>query len=208
MTLPDVPSPVGFINMPYARRYERVYLAFIAGVAGFGMVPAAAVKDPSSQFQLDRIFNLVANSDYSFHDLSHMALDRVAPRTPRFNMPFELGLAVATARLKNSSHTWFVFDTQRFRVAKALSDLGGVTVRVHDRSPESILQCLINALDREGPKPSYADLQAVFEAVEKIARKIKREFSKDLFDTRPFGELSYVAVQTARALMRSKGGAG
>jgi len=96
-------SPVAFINMPYAPRYERVYLAFIAGLAGFGMVPTAAVKDPSSQFQLDRIFNLVADSDYSFHDLSHMTVDRSRPRTPRFNMPFELGLAVATSAEESES---------------------------------------------------------------------------------------------------------
>jgi hypothetical protein len=192
-----VNSPVAFINMPYAALYERVYLAFIAGVAGFGMVPTAAVKDPSSHFQLDRIFDLVAASDYSFHDLSHMSLDRAKPRTPRFNMPFELGLAVATARLKNPNHQWFVFDTQRFRVVKALSDLGGVTVRVHDRSADSVLRCLVNALDREDRKPSLQELQAIFAAVEKVARQLKRNLGRDLFDARPFGELSYVAAQAA-----------
>jgi hypothetical protein len=194
---PAVNSPVAFINMPYAARYERVYLAFIAGVAGFGMVPTAAVKDPSSHFQLDRIFDLVVASDYSFHDLSHMSLDRSKPRTPRFNMPFELGLAVATARLKNPNHQWFVFDTERFRVIKALSDLGGVTIRVHDRSADSVLRCLVNALDREDRKPSLQELQGIFSAVEKFARQLKRNLGRDLFDARPFGELSYVAAQAA-----------
>ncbi len=200
MSSPAAP-PVAFINMPYAPRYERVYLAFIAGLAGFGMAPTAAVKDPSSRFQLDRIFNLVAESDYSFHDLSYMSLDKIKPRTPRFNMPFELGLAVATARLKNPKHQWFVFDTQRHRVIKALSDLGGVTVRVHDKSPGSILRCLVNVLDREDRKPSLGELQTIFEAVQKVARKLKREMGGDLFDTRPFGELSYVAVQTAAEVL-------
>ncbi|MGZ5432206.1 MAG: hypothetical protein ACXWH7_04710 [Thermoanaerobaculia bacterium] len=200
-----VSSPVAFINMPYAARYERVYLAFIAGLAAFGMVPTAAVNDPSSQFQLDRIFNLVASSDYSFHDLSHMSLDRVKPRTPRFNMPFELGLAVATARLKNPNHQWFVFDTERFRVAKALSDLGGVTVRVHNRSPDSILRCLMNALDREHRKPSLRDLEAVFSAVERVAHQLKLDLGGDLFDARPFRELSYVALQAAARFVRPGG---
>lgn len=204
----SVVSPIAFINMPYASRYERVYLAFIAGIAGFGMVPTAAVKDPSSEFQLDRIFNLVTVADYSFHDLSHMSLDRSKPCTPRFNMPFELGLAVATARLKNPNHQWFVFDTQRFRVAKALSDLGGVTIRVHDRSPESILRCLVSALDREDRKPSLRELAAILGAVEKVARRLKRQFGRDLFDARPFRELSYVAVEAAsRVLGIHSGGA-
>lgn len=196
-----VSSPLAFINMPYSRRYEAVYLAFIAGLAGFGMVPTAAVKDPSSRFQLDRIFNLIAESDYSFHDLSHMSLDKTRPCTPRFNMAFELGLAVATARLKNANHQWFVFDTQRYRVVKALSDLGGVTVRVHDGSPESILRCLMNALDREDRKPSLRDLRRVFAAVQTVAQKIKRNLGRDLFDTRPFGELSYVAAQSASEVL-------
>lgn len=196
MTAP-VGSPVAFINMPYAPRYERVYVAFIAGIAGFGMVPTAAVKDPSSQFQLDRIFRLVSESDYSFHDLSHMSLDRTKPCTPRLNMAFELGLAVAAARLKNPKHQWFVFDTQRHRVAKALSDLGGVTVRVHDRSADSVLRCLVNVMDREGPTPSLQDLRFILAAVEKVASKLKRAVGGSLFDTRPFGELSYVTAQAA-----------
>jgi hypothetical protein len=50
-------APVAFINLPYAKRYEQVYLAFIAGVSGYGLVPTAAVRDPSSRFQLDRILD-------------------------------------------------------------------------------------------------------------------------------------------------------
>lgn len=199
---PAVSSPVAFINMPYAPRYERAYLAFIAGLAGFGMTPTAAVKDPSSQFQLNRIFDLVAGSDYSFHDLSHMSLDAARPRTPRFNMPFELELAIAVSRLKNPHHQWFVFDTQRFRVAKALSDLGGVQVNVHDRSPGSILRCLMNVLDREERRPSLQELETIFSAVQVVARRLKRSLGRNLFGARPFGELSYAAAQAASQVIR------
>src|SRR5213592_4059706 len=83
--------PNAFINVPYARTYEKVYLAFIAGVSGHGLVPTAAVRDPSSRYQLERIYELIAGSQYSFHDLSWMSLDGEAPRTPRLNMAFELG---------------------------------------------------------------------------------------------------------------------
>ena len=76
-------APLAFINLPYAKRYEKVYLAFIAGVAGYGLVPTAAVRDPASNYQLERIFNLISAADYSFHDLSWMALDTRSPRTPR-----------------------------------------------------------------------------------------------------------------------------
>lgn len=192
-------APQAFINMPYAPSYERVYLAFIAGLAGYGLVPTAAVYDPSSRFQLDRIIDLIAAADYSFHDLSYMTLDRISPRTPRFNMPFELGIAVTAARYGNGKHSWFVFDTMAHRVHKACSDLGGVNVRIHDKTAESVLKGLMNVLSREGPKPSYQDLIGIYTAVAKVARTLKRDFN--LFDTRPFGELSYVAVETAERLV-------
>jgi hypothetical protein len=109
----------------------------------------AAVRDPSSRYQLDRIFELIHAAQYSFHDLSWMSLDRKAPRTPRLNMAFELGLAIALSRAPNARHQWFVFDTISHRLDKALSDLGGIRPRIHDMSPQSILRCLMNALGRQ-----------------------------------------------------------
>jgi len=107
-----------FINVPYAKRYEKTYLAFIAGAAAHGLVPTAAVHDPSSRFQLDRICDMIESASCSFHDLSWMNVDRRAPRTPRLNMTFELGLAVAFSRKGRQEHRWFVFDTVPYRLRK------------------------------------------------------------------------------------------
>lgn len=190
-------SPVAFINLPYAKRYEKVYLAFIAGVAGYGLKPTAAVHNPSSRYQLDRIFDLIADAQFSFHDLSLMSLDQNAPRTPRLNMSFELGLSVAIARAPGANHQWFVFDTVPYRLHKALSDLGGVRPWIYDRTPEGILRVLMNALGRQKHQPSLANLLQVYRDVEKTARSIKREYSNDLFETRPFADLAYVANDAA-----------
>ena len=199
-------TPVAFINLPYAKRYERVYLAFIAGVSGYGLVPTAAVRDPSSRYQLDRIFELINAAQYSFHDLSWMSLDRSAPRTPRLNMAFELGLAVALSRATHAEHQWFVFDTIPYRLDKALSDLGGIRPRIHDMSPESVLRCLMNALARQKHQPTLANLLAIYSVVEKMARSIKRDYSNDLFDTRPFADLAYVASEAAQLHIPSLAG--
>ncbi|MGZ8797540.1 MAG: hypothetical protein ACXW2F_09350, partial [Thermoanaerobaculia bacterium] len=180
-----------------ARRYEKVYLSFIAGVAGYGLVPTAAVRDPSSHYQLERIYQLISAAQYSFHDLSWMSLDRKAPRTPRLNMAFELGLAVAFTRSSGAEHQWFVFDTVPYRLEKALSDLGGIRARIHDRSPESVLRGLMNALAREKHQPTLKNLLEIYGDVEKMARKIKDQYSDDLFETRPFNELAYVANESA-----------
>lgn len=191
-------APVAFINLPYAKTYEKVYLAFIAGVSGYGLVPTAAVRDPSSRYQLERIYELIVGSQYSFHDLSWMSLDNKPPRTPRLNMTFELGLAVAHARAPGTNHQWFVFDTVPYRLDKALSDLGGIRPRIHDRSPESVLRALMNALGRQRHQPTLANLRSIYGDVERMARRIKKDYSHDLFDTRPFADLAYVANEAAQ----------
>jgi hypothetical protein len=83
-----------FINLAYVNSNEDLFLGLLAGLAGFGLVPVAAMHDPGSDPQLSRIYRLIEQSVISFHDLSYVRLDPPSPRTPRFNMPFELGLAV------------------------------------------------------------------------------------------------------------------
>jgi hypothetical protein len=190
-------SPVAFINLPYHKRYERVYLAFIAGVSGYGLTPTAAVHNPASRTQLDRIYDLIAAAQFSFHDLSWMSLDPKPPRTPRLNIAFELGLTVAISRMPGANHQWFVFDTVPYRLDKALSDLGGIRPWIHDRTPQGILRVLMSALGRQRHQPSLANLLAIYHDVEKMAQRIKREYSNDLFDTRPFADLAYVANDAA-----------
>ena len=193
----------GFINIPYAKRYERVYLALIAGIAGYGLVPSAAVHDPSSRYQLDRIYELIAEAQFSFHDLSWMTVDRKYPRTPRLNMAFELGLAVAVARSAGSNHQWFVLDTVPYRLDKALSDLGGIRPRIHDFTPEGVLRALMNALARQEHRPTLADLLEIYRVTEKVARQIKHGYSNDLFDTRPFKDLTAAATDAAHKFIAS-----
>jgi hypothetical protein len=196
-------APAAFINLAYARSHEKVYLAFIAGVAAYGLVPTAALRDPSSRYQLERIYELIAAAQFSFHDLSWMGIDRKAPRTPRLNMAFELGLAVAHSRAPGANHQWFVFDTVPHRLDKALSDLGGIRARIYDRSPESLLRALMNALGRHVHQPTFGTLLAVYRDVATRAARIKRDYSTDLFDTRPFADLAYVARESAQLHMPS-----
>ena len=190
--------PIAFINIPYATTYETVYLSRIAGSVGHGLVPTAAVHDPSSRFQLDRIYDLIASARYSFHDLSLMSIDRKPPSTPRLNMAFELGLAVALSRAPGAQHEWFVFDTVPNRLHKALSDLGGVRPRIHDRSPASVLRAVMNALGRQRHQPTLTNLLDIYAQVALAAREIKRTYSNDLFETRPFNDLVFMANRTAR----------
>src|ERR1700753_514883 len=91
--------------------------------------------------------------EYAVHDLSRIELDRTKPRTPRFNMPFELGLSVAHGKsLKEGRHDWFVCESVNFRLAKSLSDLNGTDPYIHGGTVGGVFAQLCNMFVRSGRK--------------------------------------------------------
>ena len=58
--------------------------------------------DPADPESLERLFELIERCAFSVHDLSRVELSLHRPRVPRFNMPFELGLAVALSLSKGT----------------------------------------------------------------------------------------------------------
>ena len=52
--LPDA----AFLNVPYDAQHEELFLAFLAGLSGFALIPHATLEIPGSQRRLDRIFRL------------------------------------------------------------------------------------------------------------------------------------------------------
>jgi hypothetical protein len=192
-----------FLNIPYDRRYESLYLAFIAGLSGFGLVPRATIEIPTSDRRLDRIVKLIRNCRYSFHDLSRVELDRGRPSTPRFNMPFELGLAVDWALAAKPKHEWFVFESKSHRLQKSLSDLNGTDPYIHDGEANRVLRGLMNALTRKFHRPDFAELDGIYRDLRDAARRIRLEGGGSLYEARPFHDLSVLARRLAEARISS-----
>lgn len=134
-----------FLNIPYDGRFSRLYLSYIAGLIELGLTPKATLGIPGGTARLDRIFELIKTCRYSVHDLSRVQLDSAPPPTPRFNMPFELGLAIGWAKLNTQRHTWFVYETQNRRAQKSISDLNGTDCNIHKGTPEGVMRELCNA---------------------------------------------------------------
>jgi hypothetical protein len=196
---PNVDPTFAFLNIPFDQQFEPLYLAFIAGLSGFGLIPQSVLQIPGSQRRLDRLIPLLGSCRYSFHDLSRIELDPHRPRTPRFNMPFELGLAVAQAQHLDQGHRWYIFESKRFRVLKSLSDLNGTEPYIHGGHPIGVLRELTSALARSRHKPTVRDLQAIYRDLTRAAVSLKRELATpSLFDARPFQDLVLAASISAR----------
>lgn len=187
------------MNVPYDERYEPLYLAFIAGLCGFGLVPRATLEIPSSDRRLDRIVKLIRSCRYSFHDLSRVQVDREKPRTPRFNMPFELGLVVAWATIASASHRWFVLEEVPHRLTKSLSDLNGTDPFIHNGRAEGVLKALSNALYRNAKSPGLMELETIYRDLRAAASKFRSGRTGDsLFEAHAFKWLVLAAQSSAQ----------
>lgn len=185
--------PSVFLNLPYDPRFESLFLAYIAGVSAFGMAPRATLEIPGSTRRLDRIFELLSTCPQSIHDLSRVQLDRTTPATPRFNMPFELGLAVAREK-SGGLHSWFVFESMNRRITKSLSDLNGTDVYIHRGTINGVFAQLGNAFLRKGRRPTVPEMQALYRGLRASVPGILQKTGADtLFEARPFQELAAVA---------------
>jgi len=182
-----------FLNLPYDSKFESLFLAYIAGVSAFGMTPHATLEIAGSKRRLDRILELIGACPYSIHDLSRVQLDRKAPATPRFNMPFELGLAVAQEK-SGGKHAWFVFEAMDRRLTKSLSDLNGTDVYIHRGKISGVFAQLGNAFLRTVPRPTVPQMQAIYRGLRATVPGILLETGANtLFQARPFQALSAVA---------------
>jgi hypothetical protein len=186
--------PSVFLNLPYDRRFKSLYLAYIAGVSAFGMTPRTPLEIPGSERRLDRILSLIRKCPYSIHDLSRVQLDRKPPATARFNMPFELGLAVAYEKL-SGKHAWFVFEELDGRLEKSLSDLKGTEIYIHHSKASGVFAKLCNAFLRRKPRPTVPQMTAIYLGLRDSVPRIMEETGADtLFEARPFQELAALAA--------------
>jgi hypothetical protein len=195
---PEINREAVFLNCPYDRQFTHLYLAYIAGICSFGMVPRATLEIGGGERRLTRIIQLIRTCPYSFHDLSRVELDAHRPATPRLNMAFELGLTVMSAALGPQSHTWCVFESRNRRLDKSLSDLGGTDVYVHDGSVRGVFREIGNALVRPN-KPSVPEMTRVYKALEKALPQILRNFgARTPFEARAFSELVWSAQDAVK----------
>ena len=191
-----------FLNIPYDRRFRSLYLAYIAGLVHLGFIPRVTLGLPGGTRRLEKIIAEIQGCRYSIHDLSRVGLDRNPPFvTPRFNMPFELGLAVDWENANPDKHTWFVFEAKNYRVQKSLSDLNGTDPQIHDGKVSGVMRELSNIFRRSRNRPTVPEMMNTFTTISRRAGKIMAAAgAANLFEARAFQELCFEAKIAADAL--------
>jgi hypothetical protein len=182
-----------FLNIPYDPQFTRLYFAYIAALSALGFVPKATLGIGGNR-RLDRIASLIESCEYSIHDLSRVQLDRNAPRTPRFNMPFELGLAVGWAQ-QHARHRWFVFESKNRRLNKSLSDLDGTDAYIHSGTVKGVMREVCNAFVSPAKQPTVPQMMRIYRDLRRNSAGISRDAgASSMFTARVFSDLCLFAA--------------
>jgi hypothetical protein len=111
-------------------------------------------------------------------------------------MPFEVGLAVATARWR-ATHQWFVFEARPFRVQQTLSDLSGTDAYIHRGGSRRLLIALSDALVRATKQPTFHELDQAYRFLRDKSNGLRRIYGT-LFGARAFRHLVVAATDFVR----------
>jgi len=133
-----------------------------------------AVAEP----RLDRVVRTLFSSRYSIHDLSR-ARGEGEENWSRFNMPLELGIAVArrhVTRRRADRHDWLLLVSAGHSYRRFLSNLAGFDPETHDETVETVVPKVIawlaNRTAVRTPTPrtildKFPDFQAEKQRLEK-----------------------------------------
>jgi hypothetical protein len=130
-----------FINCPFDWEYLPLYQAIIFVIIECGFIPRCASEaEDSGDIRIQKITEIIAECCFGVHDISRTERsfftrrDGTAEALPRFNMPLELGLFIGAQRFGSPlqrKKNYLVFDVERDRYRKFISDLAGQDIKVH-----------------------------------------------------------------------------
>lgn len=147
-----------FINCPFTSDFRSLHEAIVFTVLSCGFRPRSALEAGNSgDIRLDKIVRLIKESAYSVHDLSATGLD-TATGLPRFNMPFELGIAVGLKKSSRgfSSHSLLVLEAVKYTYQKCLSDIAGQDLQAHGCDAARLIPIIRNWLRTESHSPDIS----------------------------------------------------
>ena len=181
-----------FINIPFDKSYERLFVALIASLISLGRIPHCVLEiSERGQGRLNRIVDILKSCQVSAHDLSKVG----APA--RFNMPFELGLAYSLSR-NTQRHSFIIFERKRHRLAITLSDLRGFDPYIHKGSMRGIVNGVLDALSSEENNPDPREVWQFSLNLWKAACRLKQQSGRnDIYNRTLYLKLLSVGLELA-----------
>lgn len=138
-----------FLNCPFDAKFKPLFDAIVFTIHDLGFQARHALIDNSTVVRVDRIASEIATSKYSLHDMSRVQLGM--NKLPRFNMPFEAGIAYAVHAMNpyQRDHHFGILDGVKYQHNASISDLAGLDTKVHENDPTKAIGCVRDFLRRK-----------------------------------------------------------
>jgi hypothetical protein len=137
----SAPDPNVFINCPFDEGFRPCFEALLFAVTAGGYKVRCALEDADgASIRFEKLRKLIRECPYTIHDLSRIELSKDA--LPRFNMPFELGLAMGAKYFggpKQRGNSALIMVRKDYILSAYLSDLGGNDPVSHNGNPEEVI---------------------------------------------------------------------
>ena len=180
-----------FLNIPYDREFEDLYLAYIVGLTQLGLRVNATFAVPN-QGRLETIIGMIEESKYSVHDLSRIQLSK---GIPRFNMPVELGLALYRSHVTRGKHRVYVFEAKHYRTQRSTSDINGIDPQIHHGNVKGIMAGLRNVFRQARDATTVPEMLITYRAVRKKLPELRLNAgARSLFQASAFQDLVALAA--------------
>jgi len=195
---PGVAAPFArcvFVNCPFDDTYLPLLHTLLFTIHDCGFVARIAVEDTGgSEMRIDKITRIIRESCYSIHDISRVETDGTSG-LPRFNMPFEAGLALGATRFERARparprRDFLLLDAVRHRDRQTLSDLAGQDAKAHDNDPARLVAAVREFLAAKARPERTRGARAIWARYEAFSRElpaISAEFDYPVEELLSFG---------------------
>jgi hypothetical protein len=184
-----------FLNVPFDASYEPLFIALIASLVSIGRIPRTVLEiSESGQGRLRRILSQMETCRVSLHDLSRVG------QPPRFNMPFELGLAYALRSYHRPTRRYLfvLLESVPHRLGRTLSDLAGHDPLIHNGKPIGVIAAVLDSIGSPHDDPSPEDVYSIWRRLMRVSRALKaRHHTDSVFSRTMFNRLVAAATQLA-----------
>ena len=138
-----------FINCPYDADYQPIFDAIVFASVCCGYIPRCAIEtDQVAEPRIRRIVRALKGCKYSIHDLCRCQ-GQGDKNLARFNMPLELGIAMAE-RFDDSKpanwHDWLLLVPPGHSYGNFISDLAGYDPKSIEQRVDQIVPAVMSWL--------------------------------------------------------------
>ena len=177
-------NPNVFINCPFDEDFRPCFEALLFAVLASGYKPRCALEDADGTvIRFEKLRKLISECPRTIHDLSRVELSKDA--LPRFNMPFELGLAMGAKYFggpKRRGNSALIMVRKNYVLTAYLSDLGGNDTVAHDSDPDQVIAAVTGYLHSSpagtllpGPKSTAARFARFKQRLPVIVKGFQRD---------------------------------